>query len=58
VTSPDNIANDVRIQREVTVALKKESVKVTSLENIAKGVRLQREVTVAPQKRNAKGDLP
>jgi hypothetical protein len=46
VTSPNNIANGVKFQREVTFALKKESVRVTSPDNIANGVRVQREVTV------------
>jgi hypothetical protein len=33
VTSPDNIANGVRLKRKVTVALQIESVRVTSSEN-------------------------
>jgi hypothetical protein len=37
----------LEFSREVIVALKKESVRLTSPENIANGVRIQREVTVA-----------
>jgi hypothetical protein len=44
VTSPENITNGVRVQREVTVAFKISSVRVTSPDNITNGVRVQREV--------------
>jgi hypothetical protein len=30
VTSPENIANGVRVQKEVTVALKKDIIRMTS----------------------------
>jgi hypothetical protein len=42
VTSPESIANGVRVQRDVTVALKMKSIRVTSLDSIANGVRVQR----------------
>jgi hypothetical protein len=42
---PDNIANGVRFQREVSVALIIESVRVTSPENITNGVKVQSNVT-------------
>jgi hypothetical protein len=47
MTSRENIAYGVRVQRELTVALKIESVRMTSHENIANGVR---EATVANKK--------
>jgi hypothetical protein len=51
MTSPEKIANGVRVQREVTVALKKkQSIRMTSHKNIANGVRVQREATVAIKK--------
>jgi DUF971 family protein len=46
------------LKREVTVALKKEFIRVTSPDYIANGVRVQREVTVALKKRVDKSDLP
>jgi hypothetical protein len=45
VTCPDNIANGVRVLREVTVALQIELVSVTSPDIFANGVRVLREVT-------------
>jgi hypothetical protein len=42
VTSLDNIANGVRVQREITVALKKELIRVTSPDNTANGVKVQK----------------
>jgi hypothetical protein len=40
----------VRVNWEVTVVLKEESVRMTSPENIANGVRIQMEVSVALKK--------
>jgi hypothetical protein len=47
VTSPYSITNGVRIQKDVTVALKMKSIRVTSPDSIANGVRVQRDVAVA-----------
>jgi hypothetical protein len=49
VTSPDNVANGMWVQKEVTFAIKK-LIKVTSLDNVANGIRVQSEVTFALKK--------
>jgi hypothetical protein len=50
VIFPDSIENGETVQREATVALKIESVRVTSPDNIANGKRVTREATVVLKK--------
>jgi hypothetical protein len=50
VTSPENIANGQGFHREVTVAQKNESVRVTSPDNTANGVKVQKDCDCCAKK--------